>query len=174
MIVLPCRSRVQQPRETEPVSKWALPGFCFLSHVLIPWLLTSASQYRNPVCEVTLFLSYGIFFCAHIYSASWGLRSKLCHSSSSAEPGTAPSLPEYHALLMTTWCSKGLTQAATKRGQLLACTKVSKDGGVLPKLNPSKRWDLLLLHCCQDGRGGEVPWGSQSRAAPRPSKAAQQ
>lgn len=27
---------------------------------------------------------------------------------------------------------------------------------------------------CQDGRGGEVPWGSQSRAAPRPSKAAQQ
>lgn len=57
----PCRSRVQWPQETEPVSKWALHGFCFLRELLVSWLLTSASRYKN-VCNLTVSPPFFFFF----------------------------------------------------------------------------------------------------------------
>lgn len=71
MIVLPCRSRVQQPQETESVSKCALHGFSFLSEVLVSWLLTSASQYKNHVYKLNFFcpfLPWKTFSCLPVFT----------------------------------------------------------------------------------------------------------
>lgn len=94
MIVLPCRSRVQLPQETKPVSKPALQAFCFLSELLVSWLLTSASQYKNHVCKLTFFslffFSCGKLFFTFLYLLSKKRMTKRLPASTPAEPGVLP------------------------------------------------------------------------------------